>query len=150
MLRMVSHPHRPLSGHIMCYLIRTYHVLPTWRFSPLDPVLLPVLSSPLRPFMLGNRSWDDWIAQYSTSHQNPVNRLCHTIGIPLIVLSLIFFVVTIFVHRFWPIALGLFIVGWIFQFVGHAFEGKPPEFFSDWRFLLVGTRWWAAKVRGRV
>jgi hypothetical protein len=26
---MVSHPHRPLSGHIMCYLIRTYHVLPT-------------------------------------------------------------------------------------------------------------------------
>src|SRR5580704_9889302 len=29
MLRMVSHPHRPLSGHIMCYLIRTYHVLPT-------------------------------------------------------------------------------------------------------------------------
>jgi len=117
---------------------------------PLDPVLLPVLSSPQRPRMLGNRSWDDWIAQYSTSHQNPVNRVCHTIGIPLIVLSLIFFVVTIFVHRFWPIALGLFIVGWIFQFVGHAFEGKPPEFFSDWRFLLVGTRWWAAKVRGRV
>src|ERR1700734_1977431 len=29
MLRMVSHPHRPQSGHIMCYLNRTYHVLPT-------------------------------------------------------------------------------------------------------------------------
>jgi hypothetical protein len=29
MLRMVSYPHRPLSGHIMCYLNRTYHVLPT-------------------------------------------------------------------------------------------------------------------------
>jgi hypothetical protein len=28
-------------------------------------------------------------------------------------------------------------------------EGKPPEFFSDWRFLLVGARWWVAKVRGR-
>jgi uncharacterized membrane protein YGL010W len=42
------------------------------------------------------------------------------------------------------------VVGWIFQFVGHAFEGKAPEFFSDWRFLLVGTRWWAAKIRGRV
>lgn len=100
--------------------------------------------------MLGNRSWDDWIAQYSTSHQNPVNRICHTIGIPLIVLSLIFLVVTLFVHQLWPIAVGLFIVGWIFQFVGHAFEGKPPEFLSDWRFLLVGTRWWAAKIRGRV
>ena len=29
MLRMVSHPHRPQSGHITCYLNRTYHVLPT-------------------------------------------------------------------------------------------------------------------------
>src|SRR5207248_4796397 len=31
MLRMVSHPHRPQSGHITCYLNRTYHVLPTER-----------------------------------------------------------------------------------------------------------------------
>src|SRR5580658_908559 len=29
MLRMVSYPHRPKSGHITCYLNRTYHVLPT-------------------------------------------------------------------------------------------------------------------------
>ena len=29
MLRMVSYPHRPLSGQITCYLNRTYHVLPT-------------------------------------------------------------------------------------------------------------------------
>ena len=100
--------------------------------------------------MLGNRSWDDWIAQYSTSHQNPVNRFCHTIGIPLILLSLIVLAGTIVRHRLWPIALGLFVGGWIFQFVGHAFEGKRPEFFSDWRFLLVGTRWWAAKMRGRL
>jgi uncharacterized membrane protein YGL010W len=99
--------------------------------------------------MLGNRTWDDWIAQYSTSHQHPVNRICHTIGIPLIVLSLALFVATAFVHRLWPIPVGLFVIGWIFQFVGHAFEGKPPEFFSDWRFLLVGTRWWAAKMRGK-
>lgn len=26
--------------------------------------------------------------------------------------------------------------------------GKPPEFFHDWRFLLVGLRCWMAKVRG--
>ena len=30
-LRIVSYPHRPQSGHIMCYLNRTYHVLPTGR-----------------------------------------------------------------------------------------------------------------------
>lgn len=32
--------------------------------------------------------------------------------------------------------------GWVFQFIGHAAEGKPPEFFRDWRFLFVGLRWW--------
>jgi hypothetical protein len=29
MFRMVSYPHRPQSGHFMCYLNWTYHVLPT-------------------------------------------------------------------------------------------------------------------------
>jgi uncharacterized membrane protein YGL010W len=51
--------------------------------------------------------------------------------------------------RFWMLAAGLFIVGWIFQFIGHAFEGKPPEFFQDWRFLFVGLRWWFAKMAGK-
>jgi uncharacterized membrane protein YGL010W len=99
--------------------------------------------------MLGNRTSDQWIAQYSTSHQHPVNRFCHTIGIPLIILSLPLFLAALVVHRLWPIPVAIFVIGWIFQFVGHAFEGKPPEFFRDWRFLLVGARWWFAKIRGR-
>lgn len=99
--------------------------------------------------MLGNRTSEEWIAQYSTSHQNRLNRICHTVGIPLIALSIVLAVVAIFVAGLWKVALALFIVGWVFQFIGHAFEGKPPEFFHDWRFLLVGLRWWFAKVRGR-
>jgi len=75
--------------------------------------------------------------------------VCHTIGIPLIVVSLVVFVVSPLVGGIWKLALALFVVGWIFQFVGHAFEGKPPEFFHDWRFLFVGVRWWVAKIRGR-
>jgi uncharacterized membrane protein YGL010W len=98
---------------------------------------------------LGGRSWEEWIAQYATSHQHPVNRVCHTIGIPLIALSIPLFVVALVVPGFWKIPLALFIVGWIFQFIGHAFEGKPPEFLKDWRFLFVGLRWWFAKLRGR-
>ena len=39
--------------------------------------------------------------------------------------------VAYFVPRFWPIPVGLFVIGWVFQFVGHGFEGKPPEFFKD-------------------
>ena len=71
--------------------------------------------------MLGNKTSDEWIAQYATSHQHPVNRACHTVGIPLIVLS-----IALGVAGFWRTALGLFVLGWVFQFVGHAFEGKPP------------------------
>ena len=99
--------------------------------------------------MLGGRSWEDWIAQYGQSHRHPVNRLGHTLGIPLIGVSLPLFLVVLLVPGFWPVPVALFIVGWIFQFVGHAFERKPPEFFHDWRFLFVGLRWWVAKVRGR-
>ena len=94
--------------------------------------------------MLGGRPTEEWIARYSASHQNPVNRFCHTVGIPMIVVSLALFAVGL-----WRTALVFFITGWVFQFVGHAFEGKPPEFLHDWRFLLVGLRWWVAKIRGR-
>lgn len=38
--------------------------------------------------MLSGKTWDEWIAQYARSHQHPVNRFCHTIGIPLIAASL--------------------------------------------------------------
>ena len=95
------------------------------------------------------RSSEEWVARYATSHTHPVNRLCHTIGIPLIVLSLPVLIAEWFVPGLWKIALAMFVVGWIFQFVGHAFEGKPPEFLSDPRFLFVGLRWWLAKMRGK-
>ena len=100
-----------------------------------------------RSAMLGNRTNEQWIAQYASSHRHPVNRVCHTLGIPTIVLSLVVFLVSILVHGLWPYALGLFVLGWVLQFIGHAFEGKPPEFFSDWRFLFVGVRWWWAKIQ---
>lgn len=98
---------------------------------------------------LGNRSMDEWIGEYAQSHQHPVNRLCHTFGIPMIAVSLVVLLLSLVVGGLWQIGLGLFVLGWIFQFVGHAFEGKPPEFFKDWRFLFVGLRWWVAKLRGR-
>ena len=98
--------------------------------------------------MLGNKTWEQWIEEYSKSHEHPVNRLTHTIGIPMIALSLPLFVVAIFVSGFWVAPVALFSVGWVFQFIGHAFEGKPPEFFKDWRFLFVGLRWWFKKIKG--
>jgi uncharacterized membrane protein YGL010W len=99
--------------------------------------------------MLGNRPWPEWIQEYSLSHQHKFNRLCHTVGIPMIVVSLLLFIAVPFFEGLWMIAAVLFVLGWVFQFIGHAFEKKPPEFFKDWRFLFVGLRWWFAKIRGK-
>ena len=98
--------------------------------------------------MFAGKPWEQWIGEYAQSHQHPVNRLCHTLGIPMIAVSVLLFVASLLVAGLWMVALALFVVGWVFQFIGHAFEGKPPEFFRDWRFLFVGLRWWVAKLRG--
>jgi uncharacterized membrane protein YGL010W len=34
--------------------------------------------------------------------------------------------------------ISLFIVGWIFQLVGHAYEGRKPAFVDDVKSLLIG------------
>jgi uncharacterized membrane protein YGL010W len=95
--------------------------------------------------MLGNRSWPQWIDDYERSHHHWLNRACHAIGIPMIAVSLPLLPAALL----WPgllwLAAALFVVGWVLQFIGHVAEGKPPEFFRDWRFLLVGLRWWLAK-----
>jgi uncharacterized membrane protein YGL010W len=96
--------------------------------------------------MFAGKSWTEWIEQYEQSHQNPVNRVCHTIGIPLIALSLPLFIIAWWVPNMWWVPTAMFGIGWVFQFVGHWFEGKPPEFFKDWRFLFVGLRWWFKKA----
>ena len=49
--------------------------------------------------MLGERTSEQWIAQYASSHLHPVNRICHTLGIPTIVISLALFIFSPFFHR---------------------------------------------------
>lgn len=91
----------------------------------------------------------DWVGEYAQSHTHPTNRLLHSFGIPMIALSVILGGASISVRKARAPALALFLTGWGLQFIGHAVEGKPPEFLKDWRFLFVGLRWWAAKMAGR-
>ncbi len=42
--------------------------------------------------------------------------------------------------------LGLFVVGWIIQFVGHYFEGKKPAFVDDLVGLLIGPLFVTAEL----
>lgn len=39
------------------------------------------------------------------------------------------------------IAVAVFVVAWVFQFVGHKVEGKKPSFLDDLSFLLIGPAW---------
>jgi len=41
----------------------------------------------------------------------------------------------------WQVAIGLFVIAWVGQFIGHAVEGKRPSFFKDLQFLLIGPAW---------
>ena len=49
-----------------------------------------------------------------------------------------------------PVAFGLFVLGWVLQFVGHyVYEKKSPAFFRNATHLLVGPLWILAKATGR-
>jgi uncharacterized membrane protein YGL010W len=41
----------------------------------------------------------------------------------------------------WQSCLGIFILAWAGQFIGHKIEGKKPSFFDDLKFLLIGPIW---------
>jgi len=119
------------------------------------------------------------LAEYGTYHRDKRNLVCHEIGIPLIVLAIValmrlahagpvdlamlaivpgalaavaalvlLYVVSLFVS--WPLAIGMFVAGWIFQFVGHAYEGKSPAFLTNIQHLLVGPLWIVAVLQARL
>lgn len=78
---------------------------------------------------------ESFIEGYKAKHRHPFNRLTHSIGIPMIVVSVPLFFI------YWRWALLLFAIGWALQFLGHIVEGNRPAFFRNPVYLLVGP-WW--------
>ncbi|MDE1977604.1 MAG: DUF962 domain-containing protein [Elusimicrobia bacterium] len=126
------------------------------------------------------------LADYARYHERRGNRLCHGVGIPLIMLAIVRWTqwpgfpwvpgaaVVLPLYVYWDAGLGLamaavilamaavaqhlspvavwtaFILGWIFQFVGHAvFEKKSPAFTRNLIHLLVGPMWILKKALTR-
>ncbi len=52
-----------------------------------------------------------------------------------------FLIISTFGEHRLAISVGIFVVAWIGQFVGHKIEGKKPSFFEDIFFLLIGPLW---------
>ena len=48
------------------------------------------------------------------------------------------------------LAIGVFVVAWIGQFIGHKIEGKRPSFLTDLVYLLVGPLWTLNKLYRRI
>lgn len=48
------------------------------------------------------------------------------------------------------LGIGVFVVAWIGQFIGHLFEGRRPSFFTDLAYLLVGPAWLMDKLLRRI
>jgi len=125
-------------------------------------------------------------ADYETHHRAEGNKVCHMVGIPLIIAGLLgllaiplfhvgqvpveisflllllagaaylwldlklgvvmiaFSVLLYLAARMlpWPAALGVFLAGWVFQFIGHGvYEKRSPAFLDNLAHLLVGPMW---------
>lgn len=57
-----------------------------------------------------------------------------------IILSPLFYSASIYSHsiHFYSLIISVFIIGWLFQFVGHFFEKAKPAFIDDLTQLLIG------------
>ncbi|HEY6231673.1 MAG TPA: DUF962 domain-containing protein [Pyrinomonadaceae bacterium] len=87
---------------------------------------------------------ESFIENYKSKHRHPLNRLTHTAGIPMILISLPLFLFN------WRWALFLFLFGWALQFIGHAIEGNQPAFFKNPMYLLVGPWWLIRRVAAAI
>jgi uncharacterized membrane protein YGL010W len=84
----------------------------------------------------------NFLEKYRRDHTHPMNKATHAVGIPMIVVSLGV------VFTDWQLGVGLFVAGWILQFIGHAFEGNKPSFFSNPVFLVIGPLWTLRRALG--
>ena len=60
------------------------------------------------------------------------------LGMLLMSLAMLWGLSAIPPEQLFVLALAVFVLGWIGQFVGHKIEGKNPSFFDDLRYLLIG------------
>lgn len=66
------------------------------------------------------------------------------LGMLLVVMATIWGNVYLMTHSpipLWQLSLGIFVLAWIGQFVGHKVEGAKPSFFKDLQFLMIGPAW---------
>ena len=83
-------------------------------------------------------------------------KMSKPIGIAMLIVFVVLGLLTEFLYRtFGPVnllwlAVGVFVVAWIGQFIGHIIEGARPSFLTDLAYLLIGPAWLAGKAMRRM
>ncbi len=83
-------------------------------------------------------------------------RLSRPLGFGMLAVFVVFGLITEGLYRtlgpgqLLPLAIAVFVLAWIAQFVGHKIEGKKPSFLTDLAYLLIGPAWIVAKLMRRV
>ena len=78
-------------------------------------------------------------------------RLSRPLGFGMLLAYIVLGLVTHLLHGLlgmgllW-LALGVFVIAWIGQFIGHMVEGRRPSFLTDLQYLLIGPLWTLSKL----
>ena len=106
------------------------------------------------PAMLGRAGL--WAAVAMFAALSFYLRLSRPLGLGMFVAFVVLGLITEALYRWlgpaalmW-LAIGVFVVAWIAQFVGHKVEGKKPSFLTDLAYLLIGPAWIVAKIMRRL
>ncbi len=86
--------------------------------------------------------WQRAIEFYDATHQDPVNRVLHIVGIPMIVGGVVGMLAAPRYTPPWWVANGSWTAGWILNFIGHGlFEKGAPAFADDPLSFVAGPVW---------
>ena len=83
-------------------------------------------------------------------------RLSHPLGVAMLTVFIAFGLLTEGLYRalgrdgLLKLAVAVFVLAWVGQFIGHKIEGRKPSFLTDLAYLLIGPAWLAGKVLRRI
>jgi hypothetical protein len=95
--------------------------------------------------------WQRAIEFYDETHQDPTNRILHTVGIPMILGGVVGMLATPRYTPPWWIANGSWTLGWVLNFIGHGvYEKGAPAFADDPLSFLAGPVWDFVRLREKL
>ncbi|MCO5170499.1 MAG: DUF962 domain-containing protein [Planctomycetes bacterium] len=90
----------------------------------------------------GEERWRHAVAFYEATHQDPVNRALHVVGIPMILGGAAGLLAFRPLGPFWFASASSFTAGWVLNIIGHGvFEKKAPAFADDPLSFVAGPVW---------